>query len=192
MELAKANAIRAMISSYVMTAVLVANPRNEIAKMRIWGYSLHQMTKIDEIDAHILRVLSNDGRISNLDLAERVHLSPSACLRRVAALEKSGVILGYRAVLDPIKRGVGFTAYLTVGLSAHTKQAQEAFERAIASSDEVRECHNITGSVEYLLRVEARDLVAYKTFHTDVLGALPQVATIQTHVVMASPKDERA
>ncbi len=150
------------------------------------------MAKIDQKYRQILRVLASDGRISNLDLADRVALSPSACLRRVQALEAAGVIAGYRAVLDPVKLGVGFVAYLSVGLKEHTKSAQEAFERAMARAPEVRECHNITGNVEYLLRVEAADLASYKAFHTDILGALPQLATISTHVVMASPKDERA
>jgi Lrp/AsnC family transcriptional regulator, leucine-responsive regulatory protein len=150
------------------------------------------MAKIDDKDRQILRFLIADGRVSNLDLAERVALSPSATLRRVQALEAAGVIAGYRAVLDPAKLGVGFVAYLSVGLKEHTKSAQEAFERAMARAPEVRECHNITGNVEYLLRVEAADLASYKAFHTDILGALPQLATISTHVVMASPKDERA
>jgi len=149
------------------------------------------MTVIDEKDRQILRTLAREGRISNLDLAERVALSPSATLRRVQALEAAGVIAGYRAVLAPEKMGVGFTAFITVGLSEHTKRAQEAFERAMQGAPEVRECHNITGAVEYLLRVEATDLRAYKRFHTDILGALPQVATITTYVVMGSPKDER-
>ncbi len=144
------------------------------------------------MDQHILRVLGVEGRISNVDLAERVGLSPSACLRRVQELERSGVIAGYRAVLDPAARGVGFTAYVAVGLSSHTKASQEAFERAISRSPEVRECHNITGAFEYLLRVEARDLQAFKVFHTDVLGVLPQVSAITSYVVMGSPKDERA
>lgn len=150
------------------------------------------MTKIDEKDRQILRELSRDGRISNLDLAERVALSPSATLRRVQALEAGGVIAGYRAVLDPTAMGIGFIAYITVGLGLHTKASQEAFEAAVARADEVVECHNITGTVEYLLRVAVSDLVAYKRFHTDVLGALPQVATITTFVVMGSPKDTRA
>ncbi len=150
------------------------------------------MTKIDEKDRQILRELERDGRISNLDLADRVALSPSATLRRVQALEAAGVIKGYRAVLDPAKMGTGFAAYITVGLGLHTKAAQAAFEAALASAPEVRECHNITGTVEYLLRVEVADLVAYKRFHTDILGALPQVATITTFVVMGSPKDLRA
>ncbi|MGB8813524.1 MAG: Lrp/AsnC family transcriptional regulator [Paracoccaceae bacterium] len=150
------------------------------------------MTQPDAIDQKILRTLSRDGRITNLALADRVGLSPSACLRRVQDLERRGVIKGYRAVLDPGKMGVGFLAYVTVGLNSHTKASQVAFERAIAQAPEVRECHNITGTVEYLLRVEATDLAAYKHFHTEVLGVLPQVNAITSFVVMDSPKDERA
>ncbi len=147
---------------------------------------------MDQISQNILQTLSRDGRISNLELAERVGLSPSACLRRVQELERSGVVSGYRAVLDRNKMGVGFVAYVTVGLNKHTKDSQEAFECAIGAAREVVECHNITGAVEYLLRVEAADLVAYKSFHTDVLGVLPQVNSITSYVVMGSPKDERA
>ncbi|MFN3955377.1 MAG: Lrp/AsnC family transcriptional regulator [Pararhodobacter sp.] len=150
------------------------------------------MTEIDTINQNILRVLAGDGRISNLDLAERVGLSPSACLRRVQELERRGVIRGYRAVLDPAQTGIGFIAYVTVGLSRHTKAAQAEFERAIRGAPQVRECHNITGTVEYLLRVEVADLVAYKHFHTEILGTLPQVSALTTFVVMGSPKDERA
>jgi len=150
------------------------------------------MAKMDGISARILRVLSREGRIANTDLADRVGLSPSACLRRVQELERSGAIRGYRAVLDPEARGGGFLAYVTVGLAEHTKSAQEAFERAMQGFAEVRECHNITGNVEYLLRVECRDLAAYKLFHTEGLGALPHVRQITSHIVMGSPKDERA
>ena len=148
--------------------------------MRALAQSLQQMTALDATDRRILQELTRDGRISNLALAERVGLSPSACLRRVAALERGGVIAGYRAVLSPDKTGIGFVAYVTVGLNRHTKAVQEAFERAMARAPEVRECHNITGAVDYLLRVEATDLPAYKRFHTDVLGALPQVETLTT------------
>ncbi len=147
---------------------------------------------MDRIDENILQELRRDGRLSNLALAERVGLSPSACLRRVAALEKSGTITGYRATLSAEKMGVGFVAYITVGLNSHTKASQEAFERALIRAPEVRECHNITGSVEYLLRVEVPDLAAYKVFHTDILGTLPQINTITSYVVMGSPKDDRA
>lgn len=147
---------------------------------------------IDDMDRRILRKLSRDGRISNLALAEAVGLSPSACLRRVAALESGGAISGYRAVISPAGSGVGFIAYVTVGLGTHTKASQEAFERAMKQAPEVRECHNITGNIEYLLRIEAVDLAAYKHFHTEVLGTLPQVTAITSYVVMGSPKDERA
>ncbi len=150
------------------------------------------MSAFDDIDRRILRELTRDGRISNLALAEKVGLSPSACLRRVAALERDGVIRGYRVVLSPERTGVVFVAYVTVGLNLHTKSAQAAFETAMQAAPEVRECHNITGSVEYLLRIEAADLAAYKHFHTEVLGTLPQVNAITSYVVMGSPKDERA
>jgi Lrp/AsnC family transcriptional regulator, leucine-responsive regulatory protein len=150
------------------------------------------MTGIDATDDRILRELARNGRISNLDLSAKIGLSASACLRRVQDLERRGVIKGYRAVLDPAKRGIGFIAYMTVGLSVHTKAAQDGFERAVSLSPEVREVHNITGTVEYLLRVEASDLAAYKHFHTEVLGTLPHVARVTTYVVMDSPKDDRA
>jgi DNA-binding Lrp family transcriptional regulator len=151
-----------------------------------------QMAKMDQINRRILRELTRDGRISNLDLADRVGLSPSACLRRVQELEREGVITGYRAVLSPAAMGIGFTAYLGVGLGEHTKAAQQAFERAVARAPEVVECHNVTGTIEYLLRVECADLPSYKRFHTDVLGTLPHVTSITSYVVMDSPKDARA
>lgn len=150
------------------------------------------MAVIDQKYEQILRVLSEDGRISNLALAERVGLSPSACLRRVQELERAGVIQGYRAVLNPAAMGIGFVAYMGVGLNEHSKAAQEGFERGVAAAPEVTECHNITGTIEYLIRVECRDLASYKVFHTDVLGQLPHVQSITTYVVMGSPKDTRA
>lgn len=153
---------------------------------------LQHMIKLDAVNNRILHELTADGRVSNAELAERVGLSASACLRRVQELERSGVIKGYRAVLDRAALGTGFTAFIAVGLSDHTKASQKAFEESIVTSPEVRECHNITGVFEYLLRVEAADLSAYKIFHTEVLGTLPQVNSITTYVVMESAKDERA
>ena len=150
------------------------------------------MTKIDRLNEKILRVLKSDGRISNIDLAARVGLSASACLRRVQDLERSGIITGYRAVIDGKSVGKGFVAYITVGLSNHTKAAQVAFEQAMDCADEVRECHNITGTVEYLLRIEVADLAAFKFFHTEVLGTVEHVHAITTFLVMGSSKDERA
>ncbi|MFB2533371.1 Lrp/AsnC family transcriptional regulator [Paracoccus sp. p4-l81] len=150
------------------------------------------MSEIDPKSEEILRILRSNGRIPNLELAQRVSLSPSACLRRVQDLEKRGIITGYAARVSPQAQGIGFIAYVAVGLSRHSNDAQLAFERACRASPQVRECHNITGTVEYLIRVECRDLAAYKQFHSDVLGAFPWIATITTHVVMGSPKDDRA
>ncbi|MFT2090103.1 Lrp/AsnC family transcriptional regulator [Paraglaciecola sp. 2405UD69-4] len=150
------------------------------------------MIKKNKLNDRILQELKYNGRISNAELADKIGLSPSACLRRVQELENNGTIKGYRAILDNELLGQGFIAYVTVGLGEHTKGSQEAFEQAIIKANEVKECHNVTGAFEYILRVETRDLKTYKTFHTDVLGTLPQVSTISTHVVMESAKDERA
>jgi Lrp/AsnC family leucine-responsive transcriptional regulator len=147
------------------------------------------MVKFDRYNKNILRELTSDGRISNIELADRVGLSPSACLRRVQELEKSGVIAGYRAVLNPDALGIGFVAYLAIGLGDHTLPSQLGFEQAMHDSDEVRECHNITGVVEYLVRIEVADIAAYKAFHAGVLGGLPQVNSITTYVVLDSPKN---
>jgi Lrp/AsnC family leucine-responsive transcriptional regulator len=149
------------------------------------------MINLDRFNNSILHELQTSGRISNIELADRVGLSPSACLRRVQELEKSGVIKGYRAVIDHEVMGMGFTAYLAIGLADHTMPSQVAFEKAMQNAVEVRECHNITGTIEYLLRVEVADIAAYKAFHADVLGTLPQVNSITTYVVMDSPKNER-
>jgi DNA-binding Lrp family transcriptional regulator len=147
---------------------------------------------MDAINAKILRELERDGRVTNLQLAERVALSPSACLRRVQALEAAGVIKGYRAILDRAQLGAGLTVFVMVGLSGQLQRDALAFERAMADSPEVLECHNVTGAIEYLLRVEVSDLAAYKHFHSDVLGNLPQVSRITSHVCLGSSKDQRA
>lgn len=99
---------------------------------------------------------------------------------------------GYRAVTDPVRLGRGFTVYVMVGLSSHTKAALEGFERAMSIAPEVVECHNIAGAFEYLLRVETGDLADFKRFHTDVLGTRSYLSSITSLIVMDSPKDERA
>jgi DNA-binding Lrp family transcriptional regulator len=153
--------------------------------------SLQSVTDIDQISYRILRELQRDGRISNIALAEKVGLSPSACLRRVQDLERRGVITGWRAVADRALTGRGFLVYVSVGLTEHTKAAQEVFERAVARAPEVVECHNIAGAFEYLLRVECADMTNYKRFHTEVLGTIPTVRALTSYIVMDSPKDER-
>jgi len=150
------------------------------------------MTEIDQINRRILRILERDGRISNADLADQVGLSASACLRRVQDLERRNIIRGYRAVIDREAVGASFIAFVAVGLSQHQKKDQEAFEQAMATAPQVRECHNVAGTVEYLLRVETADLAAFKEFHTEVLGTVPQVSSITSYIALGSPKDERA
>ena len=149
------------------------------------------MTQIDPLNEQILRALSVDGRISNLQLADAVGLSPSACLRRVQELERTGVIKGYRARLDPARTGRAYVVYVAVGLAEHTKAAQAGFEKAMQAADPVTECHNVAGAFEYILRVEVADLPAYKAFHTDILGTVPHVRSITSYMVMGSPKDVR-
>ena len=147
---------------------------------------------MDEFDRRILRELEADGRVTNAKLADRIGLSASACLRRVQELEACGIIQGYRAVLDRAQLGAQITVFVMVGLSAHLSKDARAFEAAMEAADEVRECHNITGSVEYLLRVEVDSLESYKAFHADTLGVLPQVASITSHISLGSSKDMRA
>ena len=146
---------------------------------------------MDRFDERILQELRLSGRLTNVELSERIGLSPSATLRRVQELERNQTIQGYRAVLNPSKCGVGFIAYVTIGLSNHSKQSQKGFEAQIMDSKAVVECHNITGSNEYLLRVETESLSSYKQFHSNVLGEISQVNSIGTLVVMDTPKDER-
>lgn len=147
------------------------------------------MTKIDATDEKILHALETDGRISNVALADKVGLSPSACLRRVQELERSGVIAGYRAVLDRSKLGLSASIFVMVGLSGHLKKDAQSFEAAMVAAPEVRECHNVTGNVEYLLRVEVADLAAYKLFHSDTLGTLPMVQSINSYIRLGSAKE---
>lgn len=150
------------------------------------------MIKLDRLDRRILRELERDARQTNVKLAERVGLSPSACLRRVQELERSGVIKGYRAVVDRALVGIGFVVYVAVGMASHGREALNAFEAAISESADVVECHTVTGAVEYLLRVEVADMQAYRTFHTQVLGVLPYVNSVVSYIVMDTAKDQRA
>lgn len=146
---------------------------------------------MDKFNERILHELQLNGKLTNVELSERVGLSASATLRRVQELERSGIIKGYRAVVDKHKLQIGFVAYVSIGLSEHGKKAQVAFEDHVQFIPEVVECHNITGMNEYLIRVETKDLHTFKRFHSDVLGECPQVRSITTMVVMESTKDER-
>lgn len=150
--------------------------------------SAHFAEKFDKIDQRILSELETDGRLSNAELAKRVGLSASGCYRRVSELERLGIISGYKATLDRKALGKGFTVFVSVGLADHSRDALLTFEKAMLIRPEVAECHCVTGSREYLLRIHVADLDEFKIFHTDVLGAVPSVAQITSQVVMASPK----
>lgn len=132
----------------------------------------------------ILAALAADGRISNADLAERVGLSPSPCLRRVRRLEESGIIRGYRAVIDPSAVGRALRVFVGVRLARHSKAEVAAFERAVAGLAEVVQTHHVTGSFDYLLDVEVADLSAYEQFHANRLADLPGVAHVTSSVTM--------
>ncbi|MGI4992348.1 Lrp/AsnC family transcriptional regulator [Halobacteriovorax sp. GFR7] len=143
---------------------------------------------MDEFDERLLQILEFEGRISNVELAKRIGLSPSATLRRVQELERLDVISGYKAVIDRSKLGMSFKAYILIGLNKHTKKAQDSFEKAILNASEITEIHNITGATEYLIKVETGGIPEYKALHTEVLGSLPQVNSIQTLVILDSIK----
>ncbi|MFJ5264982.1 Lrp/AsnC family transcriptional regulator [Streptomyces sp. NPDC088387] len=139
---------------------------------------------MDEVDRAILAVLDREGRISNADLAARVGLSPSPCLRRVHRLEEAGVIRGYRALIDPAALGRSLRVFAGVRLLRHTRADVVAFEREVTKLAEVVHTHHITGNFDYLLQVEVADLPAYEDFHANRLAGLPGVATVTSYVTM--------
>ncbi len=144
---------------------------------------------MDDLDRQILRVLQEDGRISNQDLADRVGLSPSPCLRRVRALEAAGVITGYRAVLDPRTVGRGFEVFVSATLLRAERDAIGAFETAVLALEEVAEVRRMIGSPDYLLRVVVADLEDYERLYSDSLAALPGVERISTQIAMKVVKN---
>jgi Lrp/AsnC family leucine-responsive transcriptional regulator len=139
---------------------------------------------VDDVDRSILAVLDKHGRISNADLATRVGLSPSPCLRRVRRLEQTGAIRGYRALIDPAAIGRGLRVFAGVRLVRHARADVVAFERAVVRLSEVVQCHHVTGNYDYLLQVEVADLPAYEAFHANRLANLPGVAAVTSYVTM--------
>ena len=138
---------------------------------------------MDEVDRSILAVLEKHGRNSNAELAARVGLSPSPCLRRVRRLEKTGVIRGYRA-LDRSGRSPALRVFAGVRLVRHARADVVAFERAVIRLPEVVHSHHVTGNYDYLLQVEVADLPAYENFHANQLASLPGVAMVTSYVTM--------
>ena len=139
---------------------------------------------LDRLDREIIDHLECDGRISNIDLAAAVHLSPSACLRRVRSLEQSGVIRGYRALIDPARLGRGFEVMVHVELALKDRGTVEEFEAGIAALDEVVECRRMFGMPDYLIRVSVADQEAYERFYMSKLASLPGLARVNSQFTM--------
>ena len=144
---------------------------------------------LDRIDRRILQVLQEDGRLSNLKLAEAVALSPTAVLARVQRLTRDGYILGYEARLDPGKLGVGMLVFVEVLLDRTTPNVFEAFKAAVQVHPQILECHMVAGGFDYLLKTRMADMQAYRDFAGTVLWQLPGVRETRTYAVMEEVKN---
>ena len=144
--------------------------------------------RLDRTDLQLLAALQHQGRLTNAELAERVHLSPSACLRRVQRLERDGVIAGYRAVVDPDRLGLGLSAFVRVQLQHHDAASVAAFAAAVDGWDEVVACHALTGDMDYLLQVVVRDLEHFSRFLLDRLLGGGAVADVNSSFVLRTVK----
>ena len=134
---------------------------------------------LDDTDRHIVRLLRQDGRISNLKLAKAVGLSQSACLRRVKILEDGGVIRGYTAITSSAE-GEGMVAIVQITLERQTEEHLDRFEAAVLRHPEIRQCLLMTGGADYLLRVESASASGYENIHREVLSRLPGIARIHS------------
>lgn len=161
-------------------------------------HSQHPMRKpaaevqLDSIDRAILTELQREGRLSNLELAQRVHLSPSACLRRVKALEDAGVIAQYVALVNPRAVGRHGVSFTIINLESMNTPQLEAFERAVRDQPEVLDCFYVAGSNDYLIRFTYRDAENLERFHAEVLMRLPGVARSNSLLVLRTVKKTTA
>lgn len=147
---------------------------------------------MDRVDRRILKVIQTDGRLPVVDLAERVGLSKSPCLKRLRRLEKSGFILGYRAELDADKINQGYLVYVQVKLASTHRDALGKFNNAIADIPEIMSCHMMAGGFDYLLKIRTSDMKAYRLFLGDILSVLPGVDQTATFPVMEQVKETHA
>lgn len=150
------------------------------------------MADLDRIDLRILKLLQEDGRISNLKLAESVSLSPTAVLARVQRLTRDGYILGYEARLDPHKLGRGFTVFVEVLLDRTTPNVFDQFKAAVQVRDEIMECHMVAGGFDYLLKTRVRDLEEYRRVLGDKITNVRGVRHTQTYFVLEEVKSTHA
>ncbi len=147
------------------------------------------LSELDRIDIKILRCLQEDGRLSNLKLAEAVALSPTAVLARVQRLTKDGYILGYEARLNPLKLSAGLMVFVEVLLDRTTPNVFEAFKAAVQVRAEIMECHMVAGGFDYQLKSRLAYLSAYREFAGTVLWQLPGVRETRTYAVMEEVKN---
>ncbi|MGH8224131.1 MAG: Lrp/AsnC family transcriptional regulator [Woeseiaceae bacterium] len=144
----------------------------------------YSAVKLDRYDSAILGALQQDGRISNVQLAARVNLSESACLRRVRVLEQTGLIERYVALLDQKKVGVGGTVFVHIALRREEQSELAAFEEAVQDIPEIMECYLMTGEFDYLLRVVVSDMADFERLHNEALTRLPGVARVNSSVAI--------
>jgi len=147
---------------------------------------------IDAIDARILRALQADGRISNLKLAETVHLSPTAVLERVKRLTREGFILGYEARLNPEKLGAGLLVFIEILLDRTVSDVMDNFKAAVQARPEILECHLVAGGFDYLLKTRVASMTAYREFIGSRIWTLPGVRETRTYAVMEEVKNTTA
>lgn len=151
--------------------------------------SKNDMIDLDRFDQSILSELARDGRISITDLAKRIGLSKSPTQARLRRLEETGIIIGYRALLDPIRLGLDHVAFVEVRLSDTREAALTAFNLAVARVSEIEQAHMIAGNFDYLLKVRTRDMTAYRKFLGEVISTLPYVSNTSTYVAMEAVKE---
>jgi DNA-binding Lrp family transcriptional regulator len=150
-----------------------------------------RICRMDEIDRQILAELQREGRLTVTELAERVKLTAPPCHRRLRELERTGVITGYRATLDPGAVGLGFEVIVSVVMKQEDATTIEAFERGLADVPEVRHAERLFGELDYLLRVATRDIHTYTALRDEHLATLPGVARLTSTIVMKRVVDNR-
>jgi DNA-binding Lrp family transcriptional regulator len=144
--------------------------------------------KLDEVDRLILKLLQDDGRMTNVDLAAQVGITAPPCLRRVRALEEAGVIQGYHADIDPAAVGYSIVVFAMVSLKSQAEDDLQAFEEHIASLPEVRECFMLNGDIDFILKIVAPDLPSFQRFLTSKLTPAPNVASVRTSLTIRASK----
>jgi len=146
---------------------------------------------LDNKDYELLGLLQQDGRMANTELAERVALSPSPCLRRVQRLEREGTIRGYRAEIDRNDVGLGLTIFVGIKVQGHSRKKAEKLSAALSEIDEVISCYMVSGESDFLAEVVVRDLVAYEQLLTNKLLALPMIADIKSNFALRTIKENK-